>query len=162
MKKHKFLKIAALLMVALMGLLCLAPQAEAQVTPVNFGTLTNLPTLMTNINATAGAATTSNTTCIIEVQQGKSLNLWTYFAMGGACASNLLMNIQATPDGTNYTTTTPHQLKVLMNGTTAVLGWTNIPATALEGCRYLKISSIVNQSTNQNVFFTNSWYSWRY
>lgn len=161
MKMFKYgCMLAAVVLLAVMGLGPMVPSAEAQVTPTQFGTFTNLPTVMSNANASGGAVTTSNVTSIITVPQRKALNLWALFNTSGAGTSNMVWQFQVSPDGTNYTTTTPHQLVAYANGTTSVFHWTNIPASALEGVLTLKCSAMVNHSTNRNVYPTNLFYSW--
>jgi hypothetical protein len=151
-------KINQIIAVAVLALA--VQEVHAQVAPTVLGTWTNMPTWMTNAAASDGAATTSNTTSIISIPQNQPVVVGVYFAAAGATVSNLYVNMKVSQDGTNWSSNTPHQLVVAAAGTTGVFAYTNIPATALAGLRLLKISSIVNDSTNRNYYFTNWLYSY--
>lgn len=147
--KTKFKFIAPLLAFVILLALCLP--ASAQITST---TLTNIPvpTLVTT-------AVASNINVVISVKQGKQLAIQSAFAAGGASTATVQYFWAPSVDGTNYATV-PRTFAFTCNGTTGVVGDTNIPALWLEGYKTIKFTVVTNNSA-QTVYLTNFFVGWR-
>jgi hypothetical protein len=97
-------------------------------------------TLATNgLEATAGV--TTNTTAVITATKYDELALSVTGAATGANTGNLIVYFTGSVDGTNYSRYPIHSVSVIMNGTTAVTGVTNVP---LGSVGYLRVDSMTN------------------
>ncbi len=150
--KNRFGFIRLVPTLLFIGLLAfLAMPASAQVTST---TLTNItvPTLVTT-------AVASNINVVISVKQGKQLAIQSLFAAGGSSTATIQYFWAPTVDGTNYATV-PRTFAFTCNGTTGVVGETNIPALWLEGYKAIKFTVVTNNSA-QTVYLTNFIVGWR-
>lgn len=150
--------IEIMLEVACVGLLLCgtAPTAQAQVTPTSLVELTGLP-------ASIAQSAASNTTVTVTVKQDRNLTLTANFAGSGAGTDPLTLYLYPTVDGTNYATAAGSAFiwPLAANGTTQVIGVTNIPKSALEGYRALIMKTITNASGTRTIYLTNVVAGWR-
>jgi len=98
--------------------------------------------------AVAASSTNAVTSAAIPVPQGKGIAFWPAAKGTNAATALVTYKFELTYDGTNYTTTTPLQVGVSLTGTTAALGFTNVPPTFLTGVRAIKLTSVVNAHTS--------------
>ena len=143
---------AGLMTVCLFACLLAPAPAQAQVTPTYVGSITNLPPYLLGSGVT-------NFTSIIPIRQTRGMALW--FSMGAtnACATTTWTFWKFSPDGTNWSTTTI-PIGTVMNGTTGVISWTNLPPVVTDNSMYMGCVSASNPHT-ATVWFTNGLFSSR-
>jgi hypothetical protein len=138
---------------ALPGLLAvLALPAPAQVQPT---TLRNLTTNVIEIGAVA--STNLSAVPAIEIWQGRGLSLAiTLAGTNAATTTNIQFRFAVSVDGTNYANNASDLLAVTVTpqGTTKVVGYTNLPPALLDNARSLKLVTI----TNGNLALAASWF----
>ncbi len=137
------MKLRFLLPLLLLALLTLALPAAAQST--RFGT--------TTLDITSGASVTNGTSAVTSntaytLTPGQGLSVLAMWAAAGTGTSNTVVNLQVSPDGTNYTTSTQYTLTAANNGTTAVAAFTNWTAAQLYGIVKIRFSGITTTQTN--------------
>lgn len=151
--KHRILA-AALLLAAFIA--CLAVPASAQVSP------TRLQRSLTNAFDLGGASST-NVSALgapIELRQGRGLALSAIYRGASSIytTGQVALIYGVSVDGTNYSTH-PHGVWhwITPNGSTAVYGYTNIPAAVLDNARWAKLIQVTNANTatNMSAILTN-------
>lgn len=160
--KSKIKLLTAMVGLAVVGLVMweslAPPQAQAQ-TPVgvagapSFAAFTNMPTtVLLNSNAVINSG-------IITLRANQGIAILPIFAFtNGNAGTNVQFSFTGSPDLTNWTTSAVFSMTVAGNGSTGVVGYTNVPPTWLNNIRYLRVSSITNQHTS-TLFLTNILYS---
>ena len=134
-----------LLMVAIFGLLALMAMPAAAQTNVfqpNFYksytvTLTNGQTLVVG-----------RTNFWDTIRQGSGESIWLKVQGTNTTAANVTSLWDVNPDGTTWTTGQPFTFIQALNSTTAQVGYTNLPATAVNNCRQIGLYSLQNAHTN--------------
>lgn len=139
--------IFVLAVIALLTALAI-PQAHAQENPTRLRALTNVPTSI-------AASSVSNFTSIIAIPQDRNLAVQANFAASGAGTDNFQWWAKPSVDGTNFMTHNPIIFTVAANGTTQVVGDTNITKTVLEGYRALNFFAVSNASGTRTLYLTN-------
>lgn len=99
------------------------------------GTVTNETTRTTGFTA-------------VEIPKVNNVGLALRFTGAGAATDNLTLTFARSVDGSNYETTPRFTWRVALNGTTAVVGYTNLVESTIGAARYLKLVSIQNEGTN--------------
>lgn len=156
-KKYRggFSLLSLLLVVAMLALLAVVaiPKAQAQVTPTTLTNLSGLP-------AALATATPTNLNHVLNVPQGKVLQVQHAFAANNTTTDIVALWWQPSTDGTNYATYPVNIISFAANGTTGVIGVTNIPAAALEGVRKIKFTVYTN-ATARTIYPTNIFVGWK-
>lgn len=144
-----------LMVVAIIGLFAaLVTPARAQLTPTTLTNLSGLPAV--GIPTAVG----TNINIALWIPQGKALHFQTAFAAANTTTDVILMQYKLSTDGTNYSTYPVNYISFAANGTTGVIGETNIPALQLEGARKIMFT-VYSNSTARTVYATNITIGWR-
>jgi hypothetical protein len=83
----------------------------------------------------------------VALYRGRGLAIMPTFIGTNAGTANVILAFNVSADGTNWSTTTPFSYTLPMNGTTAVIGYTNFPSTLLDNVAYLRLAYISNAHT---------------
>lgn len=141
-KKFKLIS-AALLFVGVFAITA-PPAVEAQVTPTDIFTLTNLPTTCA---ASSGVVMTN----IINLTKNCALSFNPSFSVvSGTAAGNYF--IYPSTDGTNFATTNAWVVSINANGTTPVRGYTNWTSLQLAGFVALDVYAFSNANASTLTF----------
>lgn len=141
------------LMAIALAFLVVPPMAQAQVQPTDVtGALSNTVACITVSSNVVNAVE-------IDVWQGKGMS-FSVNSCGTQSTNTGLMAyfFKVTQDGSNYTTTTPLIIYETGTGTTSVRGWTNVPATALDNVRKVKLYQITNALGNMATNYVTNVY----
>lgn len=155
-KNFRSLFAGCLMAATLISLLTFAPEAKAQVSPVNLARLTNFPATVA-----AGAGTVTTNIIALPVHGGASLTL-AFNAASGTWPMGVWYSFSG--DGTNFNTT-PQQLIANANSTTKVVLQTNWSAAQLAGFSYVNVHTLTNAAangilTNQGAFVNRANYKY--
>lgn len=124
------------------------PEAGAQVFATDWAVVVG----ETNVS---GSFTTNIQAGEIDVRQGTGLALFLKAACTNASGSNVVVQLDASYDGTNWSTHCPGLCWTLPNsGTTAFVGYTNFPPEALNNFRKVRIGTVQNVHLS-TLFITN-------
>jgi hypothetical protein len=120
------------------AVLALALSAQAEVGMINFG-ITNA----IGVNAT----TSVNLGNAVKIDNQDNCGIMLKFQGNAAGTEQILVTLKRSPDNVNWETLpTITGISAVLNGTTAVVAYTNLPAAVVGAAGYLKVSSIVNAS----------------
>ena len=164
MKFHRFKFLAAILtIVALIAGLGVLAQSTAPTLGESAGSTTTITNLagLPAVGLAAGVATNLNN--IVRIPQGKVIQVTHTVAAAGASTDKVFLYYALSSDGTNYATTTAGHINFFswtLNGTTGVVGNTNIPSTFTEGAKFIKFTVYTNQSA-ATVYPSNITVGWR-
>ena len=128
----------ALSVVAVAVVTCMAPPAQAQLTPNNRGQVT----LLSTVAATNDVVTATSTA--IDVPPNRPIVLFPEFRMMAAATGNVVWTVQLSADGTNYTTASGLTYTVAANGTNLVRGLWVLDPTEIGGALKVRISQFSN------------------
>lgn len=84
----------------------------------------------------------------IEIPKVNNVGLVLRFTGAGAATDNLTLTFARSVDGSNFETAPRFTWKVALNGTTAVVGYTNLVESTIGAARYLRLVSAQNEGTN--------------
>jgi hypothetical protein len=152
--------------VGLMGLMVLmaATGARAQVAVApRAGYFTNAGTLnITNASGgssllIAGSGTATVTSSNVIAFRGRGIALWPSFAFTNAGTDAVTLGLDVSPDGTNWSTAQPIQRAFVGNGTTGVLGYTNVLSDVLDNVKFLRLTTIANAHASSAVVTNVGW-----
>lgn len=131
-----------------------------------FTAFAGAPAFQTNtVNLASGLLTLSNTNVVstastpFAVPQGAPFILQPAFSAAGVGNSNVVFSFNVSGDGTHYSTTLPFSVTIAANGTTNVVGYTNVPASVLSGVQWIRCDQIQTTQTNL-VTITAIYASW--
>lgn len=151
-----YVALVALAMCAIAFLIPVPPlQAASPADPLRTSSLLTNTTLCVT-NATTN--TINGDAFYVRKNQGVGITAWLN-TTNTAANDIVYFTFTVSPDGTNYTTTTPFTNHVTLNGTTAVVAFTNWPATLLNNVQYMRLKSIGTAGTN-SLWISNLWYSY--
>lgn len=144
--------LGIILCITAVALFFIGPSAQAQ--SPKWGSWTTNTTI-----SVASSNTLSINSAPQYVRKTQGMAIMPAFAGTNTGTANVAFTFAVSPDGTNYNSTSDFTLTVAMNGTNAIIGYTNWPALYLDNVRYIRLKSIYNYHTN-NVFVSNIWYSY--
>lgn len=153
----------ALVVVAIAGLAGIETmQGQVAVAP-KFNYFTNSGTLnITNALGGAsllisGSGTATVTSSNVIVYRGRGIALWPLFAFTNAGTDAITLGCDVSPDGTNWSTGQPISAAFAGNGTTGVLGFTNILSDKLDNAKYIRLTTIANAHASSVVVTNVAW-----
>lgn len=117
----------------------LAVSGVAQVSVINLG-CTNSIAVNTTIAENMGNA--------VNLERHTTVGIESRFQGSAAGTTAVIHLFKVSTDGTTYETLPSFAFNVPQNGTTAVVAFTNMPATHLGAAKYLKLYSIQNQDAD--------------
>lgn len=123
----------------LTAVLCLAVQLPAQVSVINLSA-TNSIAVNTTISENMGNA--------VNLERHKTCGIEARFQGSAAGTTDVIYLFRLSSDGTTYETGSTFKFSLAQNGTTAVVGVTNVPETHLGAFKYMKLYSVQNQDAD--------------
>jgi hypothetical protein len=145
--------LAALIAVALLA----GQSVRAQVESTTIKSAFTNASLVLTLNSTNGNwAGDGNTNRSIYIPQGRPVGLWVNMAAQGPSTSNVVFELEVTPDGTNWLSTNNYALRwtVAHNGANQVSSYTNFPSALLENLRQIRVKNIWHTAIT-NFYITN-------
>jgi hypothetical protein len=89
--------------------------------------------------------------------RGRGIALWPSFAFTNAGTDALTLGLDVSPDGTNWSTAQPIQRAFVGNGTTGVLGYTNVLSDVLDNVKFVRLTTIANAHASSVVVTNVGW-----
>ena len=84
----------------------------------------------------------------VPVYRDRGMGFFATFFGTNATAATVTFKFDVTYDGTNWTTIQPFVWGATLNSTNPVVAYTNLPSTALDNARGIRLASIQNSHTN--------------
>lgn len=107
-----------------------------------------------SINVATGLGSLTNTTVTstsgtaISVPQNTDVVIQPSIVAAGAETNVVTFKLNLSTDGSTWSTTYPITSTVTANGTTAVVGWTQISRTNLAGAKYMRLDAVTTAASS--------------
>lgn len=139
-------------LVAGIAAVCATPALAQSGLQTRYGKFTGY-LCVTNAQApTIGVATKA------AVWRDRGMAFYATIVSTNAATANVTFRFDVSYDGTNFTTGSPLVWNVPLNGTTAVVAYTNILKDVLDNSRYIELTSISN-AHSAPIYVTNCYWS---